>query len=59
MDRIVFLDRATLAPQIRVRRPAFVHVWTKQERTAPDQVAVRPAGANIAITNKAPSPPPC
>jgi len=25
MHNIVFLDRATIAPQIRVRRPSFEH----------------------------------
>jgi len=54
MDRIVFLDRSTLAPQIRVRRPAFAHDWVEHERTTPAQVAERLAGATIAITNKAP-----
>jgi glycerate dehydrogenase len=40
MDKIVFLDRATLAPQI------------EYAQTAPDEVAARLDGANIAITNK-------
>ncbi len=54
MHRIVFLDRATLAPQIRLRRPAFEHTFTEHERTAPTEVAQRLQGATIAITNKAP-----
>jgi glycerate dehydrogenase len=54
MHRIVFLDRSTLAPQIRLRRPSFEHELIEHERTAPDQVPARLEGATIAITNKAP-----
>jgi glycerate dehydrogenase len=54
MHRIVFLDRSTIAPQVRVRRPAFEHQWAEHERTSPDQVPARLDGATIAITNKAP-----
>lgn len=54
MEKIVFLDRATLAPQIRLSRPAFEHELIEFEHTAPDQVAARLAGATIAITNKVP-----
>jgi glycerate dehydrogenase len=52
--RIVFLDRATIAPQIRVRPPSFAHELIEHAETAADQVAERLAGASIAITNKAP-----
>lgn len=52
MHRIVFLDRATLAPGITLRRPDFAHEWSQHERTDPDQVVARLAGATIAITNK-------
>jgi glycerate dehydrogenase len=52
MHKIVFLDRATLAPQIRLARPAFEHELIEYEHTAPDQVAARLDGAAIAITNK-------
>ncbi|WP_233850598.1 D-2-hydroxyacid dehydrogenase [Paraburkholderia sp. HD33-4] len=52
MQKIVFLDRATLAPQIRLSRPAFEHEFAEFEHTAPEQVAARLAGATIAITNK-------
>ncbi len=51
---IVFLDRDTLPPETIVRPPAFDHHWTEYDRTAPDQVAERVAGADIVITNKAP-----
>jgi len=54
MHKIVFLDRATIAPQIRLRRPAFEHQMVEHERSAPDEVAARLAGATIVITNKAP-----
>jgi glycerate dehydrogenase len=52
--RIVFLDRNTIGPAIRVAHPRFAHEWTEYGATAPDQVAERLAGAEIAITNKAP-----
>ncbi len=51
---IVFLDRDTIGPSVRVTRPDFDHSWTEHARTAPDQVAERLADADIAITNKAP-----
>ena len=54
MHKIVFLDRDTIAPQIRLRRPAFEHQLVEHGRTAPDQVASRLDGATIAITNKVP-----
>ena len=54
MHRIVFLDRSTIAPQIRLRRPAFEHALIEHENTAPDEVLARLEGASIAITNKAP-----
>jgi glycerate dehydrogenase len=52
MHSIAFLDRATIAPHIVVRRPAFEHEFFEYERTAPHEVAGRLAGATIAITNK-------
>lgn len=52
MLKIVFLDRATIAPRIRVRRPSFVHDYVEYQHTAPGEVAERLAGAAIAITNK-------
>ena len=54
MHRIVFLDRATITPQIRLRPPAFEHQLIEHEHTAPDEVVARLEGASIAITNKAP-----
>lgn len=54
MEKIVFLDRATIAPQVKVRAPAFEHTMTTHEHTRADQVVERLAGATIAITNKVP-----
>jgi len=54
MEKIVFLDRATLAPQIQLREPGFPHTLVTHERTRPEQVVERLAGATIAITNKVP-----
>jgi glycerate dehydrogenase len=41
MQSIVFLDRATLAPGVRLRRPAFAHRWIEHGRTEPSEVAGR------------------
>jgi glycerate dehydrogenase len=54
MHKIVFLDRATIAPQIRLRRPAFEHQLTEHGNTSLNQVVARLEGATIAITNKTP-----
>lgn len=52
MDRIVFLDRATLAPQIRLRQPAFPYELVTFDHTRPHEVVPRLRGARIAIINK-------
>jgi len=52
MEKIVFLDRDTIAPQITLKRPAFDHDWIEYNQTAADQVVARLQGATIAITNK-------
>lgn len=52
--RIVFLDRATIAPQIRLRPPAFAHELVEHAQTRADQVVERLAGASIVINNKVP-----
>lgn len=52
--RIVFLDRSTIAPQIRLRAPSFPHELVEHQRTAADEVVARLAGATIAILNKVP-----
>jgi glycerate dehydrogenase len=54
MQKIVFLDRATLAPQIQLARPAFEHQLIEYDHTQADQVVARLNGATIAITNKVP-----
>jgi glycerate dehydrogenase len=54
MQHIVFLDRATLAPQIKLRKPSFEFDLKEYDRTSPEQVVDRLQGATIAITNKAP-----
>jgi len=53
-ERIVILDRDTIAPHINLRRPTFEHEWVVYDRTQPEQVEERLTGATIAITNKAP-----
>jgi glycerate dehydrogenase len=52
MERIVFLDRATIAPQITLRRPRFEHRLIEHAHTQPDEVVARLAGASVAIVNK-------
>ncbi|GGO84070.1 glycerate dehydrogenase [Marinobacterium nitratireducens] len=54
MHKVVFLDRSTIAPQIRLRSPAFAHELIQYESTRPEEVVERLAGATIAITNKVP-----
>jgi glycerate dehydrogenase len=56
MHKIVFLDRATIAPQIRLRQPSFKHELVEHAQTAPEDVVRRLRGATIAITNKVPLP---
>ncbi len=52
--RVVFLDRETLPPETRLRELGFAHEMVTYDRTAPEQVAERIAGADIVITNKVP-----
>lgn len=54
MHRIVFLDRATVAPQIRLRRPSFEHELIEHDQTRAEEAVERLAGASIAIVNKVP-----
>ena len=56
MHRIVFLDRSTIAPQTRLRRPAFEHQLVEHANTRPDEVVARLKGASVAILNKVPMP---
>ncbi|MDR0226627.1 MAG: D-2-hydroxyacid dehydrogenase [Burkholderiaceae bacterium] len=50
--KIAFLDRASLAPDTVVRSPSFAHQMSCHDHTAPDEVAVRIADADIVIVNK-------
>ena len=50
--KIVFLDRGTLSPQTKLRRPQFPHELQVYESTSSDQVAERIADADIVIVNK-------
>ena len=54
MRKIVFLDRSTIAPQIRLRRPNFEHELIEHASTSPEQVVERLRGATVAILNKVP-----
>lgn len=56
MHRIVFLDRSTIAPQIRLRRPTFEHELVEHSKTRHDEVVARLRGASVAILNKVPMP---
>jgi len=49
--RIVYLQRASLDPAVRLRRPDFPHEWIEYPLTPPEQIAERLAGATIAISN--------
>ncbi|MCC0041120.1 MAG: D-2-hydroxyacid dehydrogenase [Rhodobiaceae bacterium] len=52
--KVVCLDKATYAADMDLHRPAFDHEWVEYERTAPDQILERMAGADVCITNKVP-----
>ncbi len=52
-ESIVFLDRDTIAPHTKIRRPSFDHTWNEFGKSSPHQVPARLRGATIAITNKA------
>ena len=51
--QVVFLDRATLPDDIRVRSLAFPHHIQEYDRSQPHDVAGRIADADIVIVNKA------
>ena len=54
MTRIVFLDRGTMGPGVRLHRPSFAHEWIEYERTAPGQILDRLRDCDIAVSNKVP-----
>lgn len=49
---VVFLDRDTISPQTLLRPLSFAHTLTLHDRTRPEEVAERIAGADIVIVNK-------
>lgn len=52
MEKIVFLDSATIPAHIHIPTPSFDHTWTSYEETAPDQIIDRLADATMVIVNK-------
>lgn len=50
MERIVFLDKATVDAELR--SPAFEHEWVSYDFTRPEETEARLKEATIAITNK-------
>jgi glycerate dehydrogenase len=52
--QFVFLDRSTIGPAVNLTKPTFAHDWIDHDRTRPDQVVERLAGADIAVCNKVP-----
>ena len=50
--KIVFLDRETIAPQIKLRTPSFPHDMVEYGQTRADQVVERARDATILINNK-------
>jgi glycerate dehydrogenase len=50
--RIVFLDRGTLSPEIKLAKFEFSHELITFDRTSPSQVSERVREADIVITNK-------
>ena len=51
--RIVLLDRETFAPEVELTAPAAAHDWAAFDRSAPEEVVERLAGAIDAATQKA------
>ena len=54
MVKIVFLDRSTIAPQIRLRRPKFAHELVEHASTEQDEIVSRLSDAAVAVINKVP-----
>lgn len=50
--KIVFLDRETIAPQIKLGTPSFPHEMVEYGQTLPDQVVERARDSTILINNK-------
>lgn len=52
MEKIVFLDSATIPSHIHIPTPSFPHRWESYPETEPDAVFDRLKDATIVITNK-------
>ena len=52
--RIVLLDRATIGPNIQIRRPDLPHDWREFSHTSSDELEERLQDATILVTNKVP-----
>lgn len=52
MEKIVFLDSATIPTHIHIPSPSFPHAWESYPETTPDEVYDRLKDATIVITNK-------
>ena len=50
--KIVFLDRATIAGDVDLRRPSFPHEWVDHDRSTAGEARERLAGATVAVVNK-------
>ena len=50
--KVVFLDRGTISPDVRLPALSFPHTLESHERTPPDQAAARIRDADIVIVNK-------
>lgn len=50
---IVFLEQETMGPSVDLFRPSLPHRWTSYDKTAPEALVDRLAGAEIAVVNKA------
>jgi len=50
--RVVFLDRASL--EATVRKPAGAGAYVEYDKTSPEEIGLRLAGADVAIVNKVP-----
>jgi glycerate dehydrogenase len=52
LEHIVFLDRGTIAPQIRMGLPSFAHTIKEFDQTRPAEIVARAKDATILINNK-------
>ncbi|TDL85621.1 D-2-hydroxyacid dehydrogenase [Meridianimarinicoccus aquatilis] len=50
--KIVFLDRATIADSVTLRKPEFSHDWKDFAKSTPEQAKERLMDADIAVVNK-------